>query len=88
MKQIKFKDTYHKGEWEYKETQYEPNIPIEYNLTPNLIRLKITVGLEGPRLNEVRYAGVMHLFFLIRPLYLIGTWFSESQRTNNIKTSV
>ena len=36
-------------------------------------------------MNHVRYMGLKWLLFLIGPLYLIGTWFSEYQRANIIK---
>jgi hypothetical protein len=37
---------------------------------------------------SVRYVGVIQLLFSIRPLDLIGMWFSEDQRANTIKTHV
>jgi hypothetical protein len=35
--------------------------------------------------SELKYAGVIRLFFLIGHLYLIGMWSGEDQRTNTIK---
>ena len=35
-----------------------------------------------------RYAGVIWWLFLIGPVYLIGVWLGEDQRTNAITTHV
>ena len=35
-------------------------------------------------LNDLRYAGVIGLLFLVAHLYMLGVWFGEGQRTNTI----